>query len=269
MPRELRIGVALLAAALALAVGLYVTTEGKKGDAGDGPDATQTPSKDARAPGIEMRPADPASEQADRRVLEAAAKVQEDHRAELRAWMEERKDTWNKVPFFNLTQEQLVEMAKNCDVRTDSASSMSPEQAADRGMTPEEHALYEQAREDVAAADRKVLEALYVEAGGKSDPKQMESIDMAFEMFELLPDEPKGDCEIAQERAGLREPPGSDAKLGVRERRFRMQSSQPDRVEAAFAELVGAQRAREIRAAGDGWPGRVRHWNDPDQPKMP
>ena len=61
---------------------------------------------------------------------------------------------------------------------------------------------------------------------------------------------------IARERAGLEEPPGPDAELTPTDRANRLLASAGDAFEAAMAERLGAARAKELRAAGDGWPGR-------------
>ena len=60
---------------------------------------------------------------------------------------------------------------------------------------------------------------------------------------------------IAEERAGLREPPATLEGLPIEERLFRLQSDKGNAFERHVAEALGPERARALRARNDGWPG--------------
>ncbi|MEM6991172.1 MAG: hypothetical protein AAF721_11760 [Myxococcota bacterium] len=69
------------------------------------------------------------------------------------------------------------------------------------------------------------------------------------------PDDAAADLrrKIAQERAGLATPPAEDADLEPFERYERMRADVGENYEKALAEVLGADRAHELRVANDGW----------------
>jgi hypothetical protein len=64
---------------------------------------------------------------------------------------------------------------------------------------------------------------------------------------------------VASERAGLLAPPADWSRLSPIERLFRLQIGLGDEAETALAEVLGKERARDLRAKEGGW-GMQHEW---------
>jgi hypothetical protein len=168
------------------------------------------------------------------------------------------------VTYFNLTREELVAMAKRCETRSDIPGDLDDERAADMGMSAEERQAYDRALKRWREAYERELTMLYEEATGEPMPDDPLA---AIGAFAALRQESDRDLRrhMAEERAGLREHPGSTKDQTLYERHTRLSEGRGDAFEAVLAEELGPTRARELRAANDGWPGgRQRHMGCPD-----
>jgi len=208
---------------------------------------------------VQVRPADDANvTRLQQRIDELEAKVAASQIAEAAA-----PEAALGVRYFGLSKEELVELARNCDVRTDTPAPMSDELAADADLTDDEREAYNRAYERWQAAHYAAKAAIYEEATGEKPdgPAAMMGI-----MVEFYTDADRDvDRHIAEERAGLREPPGPDAELGIYERFKRLSEGRGDAFERELAKELGPDRARALRAINDGWPGgRQRHWGCPE-----
>lgn len=104
------------------------------------------------------------------------------------------------------------------------------------------------------------LRALYLELGGDpeiADDAPPEAIEA---MVRDLADEDalgRVVVQLAQERAGLAEPPGA-GELPVEQRTVRLLAGVGDRFEHHLSRELGPERARELRRVNDGWPRSSR-----------
>ncbi|MGH1344077.1 MAG: FecR domain-containing protein [Nannocystales bacterium] len=102
-----------------------------------------------------------------------------------------------------------------------------------------------------------VLRALFVEAGGTPDVARALSgrplllqADQRFEPEELE----SSRRQLALERAGLVDPLGDD-EMALEDRYIRHRLGAGDAFEGVVAEVVGTERARQLRRAHNGWRG--------------
>jgi hypothetical protein len=168
-------------------------------------------------------------------------------------------------PFFDPTHEDLVELAKRCEVRVDmppvmggAPSPLNADEGGDYGLTPAElaevdavmaamhrswndrvRAIYLEATGD-APAEGMSAQAMWQEISDKSDPRERQALS----------------ARIANERAGLVQPPADWSHASPYERMFRGMLALGDEAEKLISEKLGAGPARELRGHDGGWPAK-------------
>lgn len=167
-------------------------------------------------------------------------------------------------PTFEPSQEQLMSWAKSCKVAFDQPPMNRPEPIT---LSPKQVAAAKLSSEEVAAGNailarqhtewQAQVRAFYLEIVGPSPEADSLSLQA---MTSEIQDKGGSDGEegelrrrIAQERAGLVRAPADLSKASAFERFYRGHVGLGDRVEAALAEGLGAERAHSIRAAHGGW----------------
>jgi hypothetical protein len=130
--------------------------------------------------------------------------------------------------------------------------------AAQLGLTDaREIAALKTAARRQHAASRAAMRALYVEVGGDSlvvDDLPVSAMD-AFVTDQLDPDAlADAQRRLAEERAGMRDAPTAEA-MTLEDRLWRARSELGNGLEQQLARELGVDRAHEIRALHDGWPG--------------
>lgn len=101
------------------------------------------------------------------------------------------------------------------------------------------------------------LEALANEAGLPAWPTDVTLLTAVVDLNKHYGDDAmrRASGVLARERAGLAEPPARGADQPAVARFLRLFTRVGDDFETAIAERLGEARARELHAAGDGWPG--------------
>lgn len=171
-----------------------------------------------------------------------------------------------ECPFLDPDPETLREMARCASVKIDFPGFLdnveSPEvgsYARNLGITdPKEVAALQAAADAHYDQFNDRLRKIFLELGGNAEMAQEASAStMESYIADQLDRELMGDVQrrIAEERAGLREPPADPAALSIEEQAFRLQAGLGNQFEAHVAEHLGAGRARELRRVNDGWPG--------------
>jgi hypothetical protein len=184
--------------------------------------------------------------------------------AQLEAELHEVKAKSRDRRTYDLTQEQLEQMASRCELRWDhpplsaEPNRIRPEDAEALGLTAEERAAVDRSLAEFHRSMRADLEALYKEATG--DPNAG-SLSMEAMIDEVLDKTPHDELKViyqrlAQERAGQRPPPDPSSLGGVTERLMRRLTGAGDRMEAALGEAIGPEGARGLRDLHQGFGSR-------------
>lgn len=160
--------------------------------------------------------------------------------------------------------ELLKSWVAECHVRADfpNLERWEPQTSLgknERGIEPGELPAINAATAELQKEFKAFVKQLYIEATGDLQGAETLSLDaMRNEIEEKgAPDEHNNLLQrIAQERAGLVAPPTAEqlAKASPFERLFRASIALGDKLEAALAKRIGADRASAIR--GDGWDSR-------------
>ncbi|MCR9159640.1 MAG: hypothetical protein ACE37F_04775 [Nannocystaceae bacterium] len=169
-------------------------------------------------------------------------------------------------PFLEPDQETLLEMARCATVKIDSLGFVSdpepppPGSIAERlGITdPEESKKLDAAALAQYDDYNAQMRAMYLELGGSEEAAEGASGNtLQSFIFDQLDDGLLGDVQrqIAQERAGLREPPADVASLPIEQRVARLMAEDGNDFERLVGDQLGAERARALRRKADGWPG--------------
>jgi hypothetical protein len=126
----------------------------------------------------------------------------------------------------------------------------------DMGLSAAEVEAVRKAMGSVQDAFALEVRELYLEATGNTDAAdELSPESMANEIRDKSDphDEARARARIARERAGLSKAPADLSKLSLMERYYRLLAGVGDAAENAIAEVLGAKRARDIRAKNDGW----------------
>lgn len=169
-------------------------------------------------------------------------------------------------PFLEPDQETLLEMARCATVKVDALGFVdnpeppSPGQIADRlGVTDPTEAEKLDAAATAQYEDyNRRLREMYLELGGSEEAADGASgATLQSFIFDQLDRELLGDVQrqIAEERAGLREPPADAGSLSIEQRVARLMAEDGNDFERLVADQLGEERARELRRKHDGWPG--------------
>jgi hypothetical protein len=169
-------------------------------------------------------------------------------------------------PFLDPDEQTLLEMAKCAVVKVDSPGWVDNPEAPDVDKYVEQLGVTDPVELEgiQAAATRhyddfnRRLRDIYLELGG--DPELAEDASPATlrsHVADQLDKELLADIQrrVAEERAGVREPPAPDAQLPIEERFFRMHAGLGNEFESMVAAELGPERARALREVHDGWPG--------------
>lgn len=169
-------------------------------------------------------------------------------------------------PFLDPDEETLREMAKCASVKVDFPGFLdnvdSPRvdgYAKSLGISdPAEVAALQRAADAHYTDFNARLRQIFVELGG--DPAMAEDASAAT-MKSFIADQLDNDLmgevqrRVAEERAGMREPPADPSALSIEEQAFRLHAELGNDFEGYLAKELGPSRAHELRAVQDGWPG--------------
>ncbi|XXF75728.1 FecR domain-containing protein [Myxococcaceae bacterium GXIMD 01537] len=175
-------------------------------------------------------------------------------------------DLRREVSWLEPSKEELVEMARNCQLRWDAPglnprkSSRPAEEAMKKLKLSEEEAdVLAEVNEAFTVTAMERLRAIYVAATGDVDNARV----LAPEALrQEIQDKSSEDAlarafqRVAQERAGLAKPPADLGGVTPAEQLVRFNTGLGDTYERALAEKFGAARARELRQLNGGWDHR-------------
>jgi hypothetical protein len=173
------------------------------------------------------------------------------------------RDTEKEKPFLNPSKEDLLDMAKKCQLRWDSPPdgnkpwNLSPSKAADLGLQEGERSIFNQFNSEYAARHLKRVREFFIQAGG--DAKLAESLSpwtMHNEIEDMLPADEiqKAYWRLAQERAGLLAAQTDPGNLADRFVRYTAMSG--DTYEQELGAVLGPDLAHAMRTQLGGWPSR-------------
>ncbi len=166
-------------------------------------------------------------------------------------------------PWFDPSKEDLIKFAGECRVGYDlppvmgtEPMTIGPRAAEEMGMTGEETAAFNRVMAGIHAHYVAELRKLYLEVVG--DASRADDLSPDAMWSELRDKSPPGEQEranqrIAQERAGLAQPPADLSQLSAIERGMRLQASLGERTERDLGAAIGPDRARALREKNDGW----------------
>lgn len=189
------------------------------------------------------------------------------------ALLAERNVT-GELAYYNLGQAELEAMARHCDVRSDYPKNIDETEAEDLGLGPAEREAWTRALHKFADQELEYYRGLLAEI----DPNtpELETLPLAQVRRQLTKvagkartgDDDSLQRQVAEERAGLREPPDDPAALSAWNRYNRLRFNAGDRFAALLGEELGEDRAHELRSVFEGWPGaRTRQWGCPGERK--
>jgi hypothetical protein len=168
--------------------------------------------------------------------------------------------------FFAPTKDELVAMAKRCELRMDIPSLEAepyppgPELSESIGLTAAERDALLKMHEEFHRWLVTELQKLYAEVtGDETGGASLSAGALGNEITEKSPDAELQALRrrIAEERAGLVAPPADLASTSPLERYTRLMAGLGDEYEHRVASVLGPARARALRADSDGWPS---HW---------
>ena len=182
-------------------------------------------------------------------------------------------------PYYGMSQAELEQMARECDLRDDRPAPMSDEIAAALGLYEAEREAWEKARAKLDGRDAAIRRTLLAELAPELDVDSLGPIEQELKISKLAretkrPEDAALHRHMAQERAGLRQPPDSpwDAEASAWARWERHRLSHGNRFADELSEELGRVRVDELRSEFKGWPGGgTRHWDceappDPSDP---
>ncbi|MCC6748191.1 MAG: FecR domain-containing protein [Deltaproteobacteria bacterium] len=171
---------------------------------------------------------------------------------------------------FDLSKEELVGMAKKCELRWDTPplgaepSTASEETVRELGLTDQEKAAVNQVFAGNHRRTLQDLRKLYVEVTG--DAKGSDTLSPRALMEEIDDKSTKQELKqvfqkLARERAGLQAPPAELSGTTALERLYRLLTSMGDRVERELGGQIGPDLARRYRELRGGFGSRSRSSN--------
>jgi hypothetical protein len=169
-------------------------------------------------------------------------------------------------PWFDPSKDDLVRFASECRVRTDMPSFLhdesiewGPRRAQEAGLSEPELAAVNKVLQDMQREVLAQLRALYIEVTGDQDrADDLSPQAMASELQQKSPQGEEGrvNQRIAQERAGLAEPPADLSQASALERYMRRRAGLGDETQRRIGDVIGAARARQLRETEGGWGGQ-------------
>jgi hypothetical protein len=179
-----------------------------------------------------------------------------------------------EMGYYNLSQAELEAMARHCDVRTDYPKNLDPQETEDLGLEPAEREAWGRALQKFADQELEQYRALLAEVD--PDTPDLDNMSLADVRRRLLKvvgrarvaDDDSLQRHVAEERAGMREPPDDPASLSAFNRYNRLRFNAGDRFAELLGEELGEDRMHELRSVFEGWPGaRTRQWGCPGENK--
>jgi hypothetical protein len=174
------------------------------------------------------------------------------------------RDGIPKNKFHDFSPDELAVLARRCEIRYDvpayfqGAPPEVPQAVATQmGLDEPGRARLNHALKEIAPPQLEKLRALYTEGtGDQAGAQKLSPRDLQHALFERFPREMEAARKrLAQERAGQLAPPADPATGPVVERLLRLIMASSDELERRLGEVVGAERAGQIRRA-DGLGGR-------------
>jgi hypothetical protein len=167
--------------------------------------------------------------------------------------------------FLNTTKEELQEMAKDCKLKWDAPpvgtnpQTMGDKQAREMGFSSQERAEFDRVSAEFNQKAWADLRGYYLEVTG--DKSGAETLNPHALMEEVFAKSNERDVKeayqrIAQERAGMAQPPKSTQGMTPVERMQRMLSAMGDNFERELGRAIGPDRAHDLRAQHGGWGSR-------------
>jgi hypothetical protein len=170
------------------------------------------------------------------------------------------------VNFLEPTREELLEMAKECQLRWDEPGLRqrrpplpNAEERAKLGLTEDEAEVIAEVYESFVSQSLEQLRAIYVAATGDVDNSRVLAPDaLKQEILDKSPEDAikRAFQRVSHERAGLATPPPDITGMTPAERLVRFNTSLGDAYERALADKLGAARAHQLRAIDGGWGSR-------------
>ena len=166
-----------------------------------------------------------------------------------------------EIAYYGHTQAELEAMARHCDVRTDYPVRLDQQDAEDVGLGASEREAYQRAIAAFAEQEAELYRGLLREL--KPELARIDELSLGEVRRQLTRGvgrarrDEDGDIQrhVAEERAGLREPPMDPSELSVYNRYHRYRFNAGDRFAEILADELGDDRATELRSAFQGWPG--------------
>lgn len=175
---------------------------------------------------------------------------------------------------YDLTPEELKEMADRCELRWDvpglgpEPQQLGPKDAESLHVAEEERATINRIMKDNHERLTKQIAAIYVEATGDTSTGSLATQAMMQEIFDKAPkgEESQLHQRLAQERAGLI-PPKADGAMSPQEKLLRLLSTAGDGLQSELAKELGPATAQSLRDQHEGWGSRSRsRTNCPGKP---
>lgn len=160
------------------------------------------------------------------------------------------------------TPQELAEMAKTCTLKWDAPPlgsepfSLGPKRG---DLSVEERNAINKALAEQHEQVTRELRALYVEVTGDrahADAAAADALTMEIHEKSTRADVQLAYQKLALERAGQLPPPANNVGQSAIERALRIVTSLGERTERTIAQVVGADRARNLRKRNNGWDSR-------------
>jgi hypothetical protein len=224
-------------------------------------------------PKAEPQPRDPlfagARPHPSSRRDEAQAIELEDRVALLEAQNEilAERNVTGEMGYYGLSQAELEAMARHCDVRTDYPTRLGEQEMEDLGLESAEREAWQRALQKFADQELAHYRELLREVA--PDTPGLDELPLAQVRRQLTKvigrsratDDDSLQRQVAEERAGLREPPPDPATLSAWNRYNRLRFNAGDRFAELLTDELGEDRVHELRSVFEGWPGaRTRQW---------
>lgn len=175
---------------------------------------------------------------------------------------------------YDLTPEELKEMADRCELRWDvpglgpEPQQLRPKDAESLHLAEEERATINRIMKENHERMSKQIAAIYVEATGDTSTGSLATQAMMQEIFDKAPkgEESQLHQRLAQERAGLI-PPKTEGPMSPQEKLLRLLSTAGDGLQSELAKELGPATAQSLRDQHEGWGSRSRsRTNCPGKP---
>ena len=166
-------------------------------------------------------------------------------------------------PWFDPSPDTLRDFADECRVRYDvpPVTAIEPvaigeQMASEIGLDASEREIINRVLRVMHERWMQTVRALYIEATGDTSGAEVlspQSMGQELQEKSVPGEEARVRQRIAQERAGLAEPPTDWQKESALSRYYRSLGRLGDEMEALLGSEIGVQRARQLRERTHGW----------------